>query len=282
MSKKIVTNLLSYARQEGVNDLVITSQEQHIALDCYLPGGAKRSLTLPKKLEQEFFASLRRILNFMPGELITRAYRQIPTSAGELNLYLTILPDGPQEKIMINLLNRPPQLWRLNQLGLRSADLREVKKVIQRRSGLIIVAAPPGQGKSSTLYALLLELNQPETNIYLLAQNPPFIIPGVNLLAPTPANWAQVGRHDSEVILADSLDQDWAWRQAVQLAGTGRLVIGTLTTANPSETKRHTAPNLNMIINQRLVKLARPPQKSGLGHRQIIGSFSVEILKSSR
>jgi type II secretory ATPase GspE/PulE/Tfp pilus assembly ATPase PilB-like protein len=285
MSQKIITNLLNYAHQAGVSDLVITSQPEQIALDCYLPAGAQRHLTLPKKLEQEFFHNLRQILQIAPGELISRQYRQVATTAGEINLYLTILPDGNEEKIILNIINRPPQLWRLNQLGLRYADLRAVKKILSQPAGLVLITSPAGQGKSSTLYALLLELNDPSANIYLLAQHPPFTIPGVNLLNPTPANWERVRQHDSNIIFADSLDSAGALARAVNLAATGRLVIGTLTASDQRAAlqqldqldlpKSLKSANLKMIISQKLSKLSRPANKQSASDRQLIGSFTL-------
>ena len=153
---------------------------------------------------------------------------------------------------------------------------------------MIIVASPPGGGKSSTLYALLTAINDPAKNIYLLAKNPPYIIPGINLLDPTPNNWERIRKHDAEIILVDGLDEDWVLAQALATAATGRLVIGTLTAASGAEAlknlNRRIKPeelktvNLKMIISQRLIKLKRPPNKQGARDRQTIGSFA--LLKS--
>ncbi|MFA6995490.1 MAG: ATPase, T2SS/T4P/T4SS family [Patescibacteria group bacterium] len=285
MSKKIITNLFNYAVQEGAEHLVISRQPQQVSLDCYLPDGELRRLTLPKKLEASFFIALNSILSIGAGELVTKKYHKIPHKNSYLPIYLTILPEKDQEKIIINLIKQPKKVWRLNQLGLRTEDLRAVKKILIRRSGLIIIGSLPGGGKSTTLHALLVMLNKPSLNLYFLGLRPLESIPGVNLLKPTKTNWEKIRRHDSDIILADSLDEDWALSEALLTAASGRLVIGTLTAANSTEImdkikklplpQKLKADSLRMIINQRLIPLKQATATSSHLTRQIIGQFGI-------
>lgn len=297
MGKKIIANFFNYAIQEGVNNLVIASRPNHVSLDYHFPGGERRNFVLPKKLEQNFLANLRQILAIAPGELITQKYCKIYDKNHHLAFYLTILPDDAGEKIIINIVNRPTKLWRLGQLGLRAADLRELKTALNARSGLIIISSPPNNGKSATLYSLLSAINDPSLNIYLFSQHPELEISGVNPLAPTAANWEKVLQHDSEVIVADDLNEDWALKNALRAAATGRLVLGTLTAASSWEVLakilkielplKLKLDNLKMIVSQRLANLKRAERKTAkkerrainLKEHRAIGLF--EILKLS-
>jgi len=285
MSKKIITSFFAYAAKNGAKNLVISGQANDIFLDCHLPGGQTSRLVLPRKLKQEFFANLRQIMTIAPGELFTRKYQKINDKNGAWKYYLTVLPEGQNEKIIISLVNQPKKAWRLNQLGLKANDLKEVKKVINRRCGLIIISSPPNSGKSTTLYSLLPLLNQPTVSIYALDQDPIASFPGLNSLAPTPANWEKILQHDSDIILADDLDQDWSLAQACRAAASGRLVLGTLTADSPLAVlekisalklpKKFQSDNLKLIINQRLVDLPRPAYKNKPHDRRLIGSFKL-------
>jgi len=302
MSKKIIINLLNYALQEKAQYLAISRQEDQISLDCYLPDGELRHLSLPKKLEQKFFEALNQVLSIGTGDLINKKYHKIPHKNSHLPVYLTVLPAKNNEKVIIDLIKRPQEFWRLNQLGLQTKDLKEVKKILNKRSGLIIVSSPHGGGKSTTLQALMSEINNPAVNIYFLGTNPINPIPGVNILNPTLKNWEKIKQHDSEIIFIDNLDQDWALSEALLTASTGRLVIIALSANNSSElitrikglkiTPRLIKENLKMIINQKLVPLNRPPNKpfntkltsktksnisakSRAGKRHIIGKFDI-------
>ena len=290
MSKKIITSLFAYAAKAGAKNLVISGQADGISLDCHLPDGKTQRLVLPKKLEQEFFANLRQIMAIAPGELFARKYQKISDKKGDWKYYLTILPEGENEKIIISLVSQPQKAWRLNQLGLQAADLKKLKKIVSRRSGLIIVSSPPNSGKSTTLYSLLPLLNSPAVNIYALDDNPNNNFPGVNRLAPTKTNWDKILQHDSDIILADGLEPGWALTNALRAAASGRLVIGTLTADSPLKvlekiaalplSNRLKLDNLKLIVNQRLVSLKRPARKNGAPDRQLIGSF--KLLKLAR
>jgi len=200
---------------------------------------------------------------------------------------LTILPAENNERIIINLINRPKRLFRLNQLGLQTADLRDLKKILKLRSGLIIISSPPGGGKSATLYSLLNALKPPELNIYLLSASE-LDLPGINQIKPSALNWEKINNHDSDIIGVDDLNEDWVLTNAFKAAAAGRLVLGTMTAENVQEVQtkinqiklpvKLKMASLRIIINQRLAKLKRPQPKSK-DKRTEIGLF--EILKLS-
>jgi type II secretory ATPase GspE/PulE/Tfp pilus assembly ATPase PilB-like protein len=287
MGKKIIANLFNYARQEGIDNIVIASDADRVSFYCSCLGKARRDLSLPKKLEQEFLANLRQILAIAPGELMAKKYYKIKSWNGQLNFYLTVLPSGAGEKIIIDIINRPQPLWRLGQLGLQSVDLKEMKRISQLRSGLVIVSSPFRGGKSATFYSLLLSLNNPSWNIYLLSENYPYEISGVNHLAPTAANWEKLLSHDCEAIFADDLDGPENLTLALRAASTGRLIIGTLTADDSGAVLdkilkiklplRLKLDALKVIVNQRLENLKKSRRGTRSGERQAIGLF--EILK---
>ncbi len=287
MSKKIIINLLDYAQQEEVQHLIISRQKEQISLDCYLPNGQLRHLSLPHKLENNFFADLKQIMAIGNNELITKKYHKITHHHKTLAIYLTVLPDRNKEKIIIDLLKRPKEYWRLSQLGLKTMDLKTLKKTLTRHSGLIIITSPPGKGKSSTLYAISLLLNDPKFNIYFLSKDIPKSIPGINILNPSATSWERLRGHDSEIILADDLDKDWELTQALLTALTGRLVVATINAKDAKTvikrikqlplSPRLINEGLRMIISQDLVPLLSLRNSSLHKNRQLIGKF--ELIK---
>lgn len=288
MSRKTINRLFNYTSREGASDLVITSQERQTAVDYLFPDGKKQSFYLPKNLEQDLLASLRQILAIAPGELPAQKYCKLAAENYRLTFHLTILPNKAGEKVVINIVDKPAKLWRLSQLGLKTADLRTLKTTLKIRSGLIIVSSPPNQGKSATLYSLLATLDNQSRSIYLLSKNPEQEIPGVNSLPLTEINWEKVLQHDSEVIAIDDLDEDWMLKKAFHSAATGRLVIVAINASDRQEvldkisrlelTGKLKADALKIIINQRLIDLKRQKAKIDRGQRQIIGSFEILYL----
>jgi|GEM_PF-428403 len=296
MSKKILSHLFNYAIQNGARDLVILNRKDQISLACHLLDGGQKNFSLPQKLEQDLLISLRHLAAVAPGELTTRKYCKIYDREHQLVFYLTITSDREGEKIVININEQPVKHWRLNQLGLQAADLKVVRATLRKRSGLIIVSSPNGQGKSATLRALLEEINRPDLNIYVLEKNPLFPLPGVNYLLPTPTNWEKVMQHDSEVIVIDDLDDKQQLENALRAATSGRLVLGAMTAHSSWEVLGHILQvslpwklkleSLKMIINQELrdlKPLTRQKNNKNLKRRQQIGLFEIftgnEVIK---
>lgn len=289
MNRKIFNNLCAYAQQAGLESLAISEGEKQVTIDGYQANGESRRLLLPKKLEEEFFSNLQKIFNIQPGELISEKSGQIKKRSGAFKYRLSTLPGRKHEKIIINLIKPTPELWRLNQLGLSRADRQDLKLVLQKNSGLIILSSPFGQGKSSTLRSLLLNANSDDLVIYSLDNHPLYKLPGVNLLPAKPEYLEKILQHDADWIFIDDLDQPGMLEAAVRAASTGRLVIGTLVAKDVFEAYdkiqelnlplRLKLESVKLIINQRLAKLRRRPKLGQLNQRQTIGLF--EVLKLS-
>lgn len=288
MRKKIINNIFNYAAKEEAEKVIIGGDSQSILFGYNLPGGEERQLRLPKNLEESLTEDLRKILAIAPGELVSKKYCKLANKNYRLAFYLTILPDGEEEKIIINIVNREKKLWRLNQLGLQLQQLKLIKKTLKTGSGLIIISSPDNQGKSSTLFSLLSEINTPETNICLLDNNPEIIIPGINVLAANKTNWSLLIKHDCDVIAIDGLDNEETIKNALRSAASGKLVIATMAAKSsllvldkilavglPLKLK---LDGLKMIINQRLADLKK--YKSKNNDRKKIGLF--EVLELSR
>jgi len=287
MSQKIIAKIFNYAASEGADNLVIAKRSGQLILDCYFSDREKQTLVLPKKLEPELFASLRKIMSIAPGEFASQKYGRLPHKSGGLNFYLTILPENSEEKIIINIVKKPPVLWRLKRLGLQSPDLRIIQAGLKAKSGLIIASSPDNQGRSTTLNSLLLELSDENKSIYYLNNQTEYEIPGVASLDNSAANWDKLLRLDSEIIFADGLDDDGSLESALRAAVSGRLVLGTMKADSVWEVleKIEAAKlplklkldSLKIILNQRLAALKRPPRKNNRDSRQKIALF--ETLK---
>ena len=289
MSQKIISKIFDYAAGENADHLVVAKRDGQLVLDCYFPGKEKRSLVLPGKSDQELFAALRKIAAVASGEFAAKKYCRLPYRAGCLNFYLTILPEGDGEKMIISPIKKRLTIWRLNRLGLQRPDLLEMKSVLGLGSGLILASSPDGQGKSATINSLLLELNDSDKSIYFLIDRNIYEIPGVTVMEPTASNWEKLLKIDSDIIFADSLDDQKSLDYAIRAAASGRLVIGAVKADDSFECLEKVTDSslplkskldsLKMIVNQRLVAMKRKPRKDSRDQRREIGLF--EILKIS-
>ncbi|GAA4457948.1 ATPase, T2SS/T4P/T4SS family [Novipirellula rosea] len=131
----------------------------------------------------------------------------------------------------------------IDQLGFQRAQLEVVQSVLRKRSGLIVLAGPRQSGKTTTLYSMLAELNDPSLLICALEDSMSMPCEGINQLSlckhaemDKVAAMESLARQSPDVIAIDKLDNRDVARAAMHEAAMGRLVIATIESADPSMT----------------------------------------------
>lgn len=282
MSKKILDNIFKIASQEKAERITISQSEKEN--DCRLDIPSEESIffKLPKRLEYDFIENLRELLQISPQDLSRGKYCKIDSPEYKLNFRLNILPGPHGEKMVISLVNNELPLFSLNKLGLQKAEKKIVKKAISRKSGLIVVASEERQGRSTTLFSLLNELDLDKHSVYFMGLYPEFILSGLISLRDTPSNWSRILHHDSDIIATDS-DNTESLVEAIKVASTGRLVLVSVKALNSLEALYRllklglpfnlVLDNLILITGQSLADLKLPHTLEDGYIRKQIGLF---------
>jgi type II secretory ATPase GspE/PulE/Tfp pilus assembly ATPase PilB-like protein len=141
------------------------------------------------------------------------------------------------EKAVLRLLNRAHLNYSLEELGMEKEELLLYKKMISKRSGLILVAGPTGSGKTTTLYSTLSFLNTKEVNIITIEDPIEYQLPGINQIQvnqKSGLNFARglrsILRQDPDIIMVGEIRDLETAKVAIQSALTGHLVFSTLHT----------------------------------------------------
>ncbi|MCP3906040.1 MAG: Flp pilus assembly complex ATPase component [Planctomycetes bacterium] len=154
-----------------------------------------------------------------------------------VDLRISVLPTMFGESVVMRVLDRSNVQLSLDKIGLRDDELEEVRGLIRRPNGIIIVTGPTGSGKTTSLYAALNELNEPETKI-LTAEDPvEYDIDGLIQCQINTDQGLTFGRllrsflrQDPDVILVGEIRDLETAQIAVQASLTGHLVFSTLHT----------------------------------------------------
>lgn len=192
----------------------------------------------------------------------------------EIEIRVSTLPAEYGETVVMRVLN-PKSLISLEELGLRK-DLYEIfEKQSQKPNGMIIVTGPTGSGKTTTLYAFLKKIRNPEINIITLEDPIEYHLAGISQTqvdATRGYDFASglksIVRQDPDVILVGEIRDLETASIALQSALTGHLVLSTLHTNDSTgtiarlqslgENPVNIAPAINMIVAQRLVRKLCP------------------------
>ena len=180
------------------------------------------------------------------------------------------LPAEYGESIVMRILN-PKSLISLDDLGLREDLYKTFQKEIEKPNGMIIVTGPTGSGKTTTLYAFLKKIQNPEIKIITIEDPIEYHLKGVSQTQVAPEKGydfsdglRSIVRQDPDVILVGEIRDLETSKIALQAALTGHLVLSTLHTNDAAGTiprlvdlgvdVSSIASGLKMAVAQRLVR----------------------------
>jgi type IV pilus assembly protein PilB len=154
-----------------------------------------------------------------------------------VDLRVAVLPTMFGESVVMRILDRGNVQLSLDRIGLREDDLEKVRTLINKPNGIVVVTGPTGSGKTTTLYAALNELNQPDTKI-LTAEDPvEYDIAGMvqcQVNVDQELTFAKLLRsflrQDPDIILVGEIRDLETAQIAIQASLTGHLVFTTLHT----------------------------------------------------
>lgn len=96
-----------------------------------------------------------------------------------IEIYSYIFPCIYGEKAVLKLHYKRDIFLNLNELGLQASMLENLKKALSKQNGLILVVGPPGNGKTTTLYAILNYLNTPNKNLMSFESTIKYTLPNL-------------------------------------------------------------------------------------------------------
>jgi type IV pilus assembly protein PilB len=147
------------------------------------------------------------------------------------------LPSAFGESLTIRLLPRDDKIFSIQELGFPKQASETYNKLLKLPYGFILVTGPTGSGKSTTLYAMLKELNTPDKNIITLEDPMERRILGINQIQMNEragmtfaSGLRSILRNDPDVIMVGEIRDAETAKIAVESALTGHLVLSTLHT----------------------------------------------------
>ena len=189
---------------------------------------------------------------------------------GDVDVRVSIMPTYHGENAVLRILAET-QSFTLKDLGYSPDDLKRIQKAMRRSYGMILANGPTGSGKSTTLYTMLKELNNPNASIISIEDPIEYSLAGTtqiqvnNQAGLTFANGLRsVLRQDPNIIMVGEIRDSETASIAVNAALTGHLVLSTLHTNDSATTFPRlidmgvppflVASTVNVAMGQRLVR----------------------------
>ncbi len=240
---KIASTILEFAMKSRASDVHIEPELLRTRVRYRIDGFLQEKLSLPPTIHDALVSRIKILSQMKIDE------RRIPQDGRftfrlnqqEVDLRVSTLPTVHGEKIVMRLLKKSGGIPRLDELGLKGMQLRDIQTSISRPHGIVLVTGPTGSGKTTTLYSILSQVNQPETNICTLEDPVEYQIEGINQVQTNPqagltfaSGLRALLRQDPNVILVGEIRDQETTQLAMQAALTGHLVFSTLHTNDSS------------------------------------------------
>ena len=210
----------------------------------------------------------------------------------DIEVRVSILPGAYGENIVMRILDPGTIKQKLEDLGMREDVLIQIKKLLAKTTGAIITTGPTGSGKTTTLYAFVRYVNNPDVKIITIEDPIEYHMEGISQTQVDPtAGYTFAGglrsivRQDPDVILVGEIRDVETAEIAMQAALTGHLVFSTLHTNSAAGTIPRLidlrvrpvtiAPAINVAMAQRLVRKLCPKCKK----KQKISGEELVLLK---
>lgn len=150
---------------------------------------------------------------------------------------VSIIPSGEFESVALRLLDKSVTIKSMADLVLPPEQEMVLKQAATRSYGLILVTGPTGSGKTSTLAAMLSQMNTPDVNLITLEDPPEIEVNGAKQIAVNAKIELTFGRllrhvlrHDPDIVMVGEIRDEETAEQAIRAALTGHLVLSTLHT----------------------------------------------------
>lgn len=237
---KLVNQILAKGLMEKVSDIHIEPQEEGLRVRFRKDGVLRQAFPiLPKHIIPAVISRFKIIAELDIAE------RRLPqdgrirrTFEGrKVDFRMSTLPSRYGEKVCMRILDNSSTQLGLDKLISDLPTLEIVRAMGSRPFGLILVTGPTGSGKSTTLYSLLAEQNDPGVNISTAEDPIEYALPGINqvqVIREKGMNFASIlrafMRQDPDIILVgETRDQETA-KTSMEAALTGHMVMTTLHT----------------------------------------------------
>lgn len=263
---RLLNALFSQAIQQKASDIHIETYEDRVLVRMRVDGVLQESLDIQRGIAPLVISRVKVMAKLDIAEKRVPQDGRIALRVGGNNIDVRVstLPSNHGERIVLRILDRQAVELNLTLLGMPDKTLKTLRSLIAQPHGILLVTGPTGSGKTTSLYAMLSELNEVSRNILTIEDPIEYDLPGIG---QTQVN-TKVGmtfakglrailRQDPDVVMIGEIRDLETAEIAVQASLTGHLVLATLHTnsALGSLTRLHDMGVESFLISSSVVGL---------------------------
>ena len=232
----LVDSIIKTAIEKRASDIHFEPMEKEIRIRYRLDGELFTATNLPKEKQEQLIGRLKAISNMHQEKQEPQDGRILLYP--EYNIRVSSQKNIFGEKFVLRLLKKNQNIKSLTELGFPENE--DVNSCFNKRNSITIMAAPTGEGKTTSLYSIVNYLNRPEVNITTIEDPVEIRINGINQIEVDPkinfsASLRTILRQDPDIILVGEIRDKETAEISMQAGQTGHYVLSTIHTINAIE-----------------------------------------------
>ncbi len=271
---RLLQTVFEEAQKTRASDIHIEPQEKSLVIRFRIDGVLHVQTEADSKVSTALVLRLKLMsgLDISEKRLPQDGRFNIKLRGSAVDVRISTMPTQHGESVVMRLLAQNTGLLELEKIHMPPRVMERFRHAISRPSGIVLVTGPTGSGKTTTLYAALNELNNPEVKIITVEDPVEYRLPGLNQVQvheKIDLTFSRVLRtalrQDPDIVLIGEMRDQETAEIGMRAAMTGHLVLSTLHTNDALSTpirlldmgvpRYMVALSIQMVLAQRLVRV---------------------------
>lgn len=236
---EIFSVILRYAIDNGASDIHIEHIGTAVRARVRLDGQLEEITSLPSKMHSMLIARVKILCSMKLDEKRKPQDGRFSTKFGDhtIDYRVSTFPGYYGEKVVIRILDSYKGVRPIDTLGFSEQQMKDIREALSRPYGIILICGPTGSGKTTTLYAMLNEIDREHRNVVSLEDPVEYNVASMNQSQVFPeigytfaSGLRSILRQDPDVIMVGEIRDAETAQLAIQAALTGHLVFSTIHT----------------------------------------------------
>ena len=236
---RLLNALFTQAIKQKASDIHIETYEERVLVRNRIDGILQEVLEIQRGIAPLVISRVKVMAKLDIAEKRIPQDGRIALRIGGHNIDVRVstLPSNHGERIVLRILDKQAAQLNLSLLGMPEDTLQTIRRVIAEPHGILLMTGPTGSGKTTSLYAMLTELNEVSRNILTIEDPIEYDLPGIGQMQVNPkvqVTFAKglraILRQDPDIVMIGEIRDLETAEIAVQASLTGHLVLSTLHT----------------------------------------------------
>ena len=241
---RLVRSILMGAVHSGASDIHLEPHAPQMRVRYRVDGQLQEIMTVPGHSEEAVVGRIKVMADMDTAErrrpqdgTLTLVDRSASDGEQRASFRVSSIPTVGGEKVVMRVLDETGRTFSFDSLGMPGDQVAQVRQLLDKPHGMVVMTGPTGSGKTTTMYSMLCSIDADERNVSTIEDPVEFRLPGINQVQANNefglgfANGLKyLMRQDPDVLLVGEIRDHETATAAVQAALTGHLLISTLHT----------------------------------------------------